>query len=52
VKCRMQASAITASCDRLKKCLTQATESYFNASDVVQRVLLKQEWPENSFSHW
>jgi len=53
-KCKQQtwhASAITVSCDRLKKCLTQATESCFSANDVIQYVLLKQNCQQNLFSH-
>jgi len=39
VKYCPQAPAITASCDRLKKCWTQIIESCFSAGHVVQHVI-------------
>ena len=43
----LQASAITASCDRLKKCLTQTKESCFSAAcPPLSRMT------NNFFSHW
>ena len=42
---RVQAPAVTASCDRLTKCWTRRTESCFIANHIIQHVLLKPERP-------
>ena len=49
VKYSLQESAITASCDRLKICLTWTIKSCLVQKDVIQQVLLTENDPQNIF---
>jgi len=51
VKYRLQAPAIPASCDRLKNCWIQTTESCFSAGSVIHHVLLFQPYWSTDDDH-